>query len=193
MVPSDERSENMNPVPISHLLATRMVSPGGLQAEKRISRLLIRDLVLLCRIGAYPEERLAPQRVRINVEIRVREADRPLNDDIDNVLSYDRVVTAIKERIGRGHINLVETLAEDIVDLCFADHRAEEVRVRVEKLDIIPEAAAVGVEIERSRPPRPAAASIYPLPQVVESALGKSNGQASSDPDNRGRGDNDQR
>ena len=45
----------------------------------------------------------------------------------------------------------METLAERIATLCLREARIERVRVRVEKLDVYPEAASVGVEIERDR------------------------------------------
>jgi dihydroneopterin aldolase len=44
---------------------------------------------------------------------------------------------------------LLETLAEEIAAICLQDGRVRSVRVRVEKLDIFPDAASVGVEIER--------------------------------------------
>jgi dihydroneopterin aldolase len=150
-----------------------MARPDDLRAAKQRSKLFIRDLVLMSNIGVYPQEHLAPQRVRINVEVRVQPPDAPINDDIGNVLSYEDIVTAIKHLIGRGHINLVETLADEIADLCLADARAEEVRVKVEKLDIVPEAASVGVEIERRRARPAPAASIYPLPHVAGSFGGR--------------------
>jgi len=47
----------------------------------------------------------------------------------------------------------VETLAERIAALCLDDARVRSVRIRVEKLDVFPDATSVGVEIERhSRP-----------------------------------------
>lgn len=148
-------------VSINHVLADRMTVPDNLETAKR--RIFIKDLVLSCSIGVYPEEHLAPQRVRINVAMHVREPDSPLNDEIDNVVSYDTVVSAIKALVGRGHINLVETLADEIAAICLADRRVEEVKVMVEKLDIEPDAASVGVEVERRRKVAPPMASIYPL------------------------------
>lgn len=109
----------------------------------------ITDLVLPANIGVYEQERHGPQRVRFNVELQVMEHMGPLNDDIGNVLSYDEIVRGIRSILDRGHINLVETLAEEVASLCLGDRRVSCVRVRVEKLDVIPEAAAVGVEIER--------------------------------------------
>ena len=55
----------------------------------------------------------------------------------------------IKKIISAGHINLVETMAEEIAKFCLSDSRVISVKVRVEKPDIIADAAGVGVEIER--------------------------------------------
>lgn len=79
----------------------------------------------------------------------VLEEDRTLHDRIENVVNYEHVVNGVRALTSDVHINLVETLAERIADLCLADGRVSRVRVCVEKLDIYDEAASVGVEIER--------------------------------------------
>jgi dihydroneopterin aldolase len=135
----------------------------GVEAGERLYRMFVRDLVLECSIGAYPQERLKPQPVRINVDLQVREPARPLDDDLANVLSYDRITGAIKARIADGHINLVETLAEEIAAICLSDARVASVKVAVEKLAVEPAAAGIGVEIERRRPWHPAVAELFPL------------------------------
>jgi dihydroneopterin aldolase len=55
----------------------------------------------------------------------------------------------VREIVSRGHINLVETLAEEVAAMCLQDRRVRSVRVRVEKLDVFPDVTSVGVEIER--------------------------------------------
>jgi len=117
--------------------------------DAKLYRILVRDLVLKCLIGIHAHELLAPQRVRINVDMAVLEQAGPLSDDIANVVSYEDVIEGIKRMLSQGHINLVETLAEKIAELCLADARVSSVRVRVEKLDVYAEAASVGIEIER--------------------------------------------
>jgi dihydroneopterin aldolase len=119
---------------------------------RRLYRILVRDLVLKCSIGVHAHERLAPQRVRVNVDMAVLEQAGPLSDDIANVVSYEDVIDGIKALLAKGHINLVETLAEQIAELCLEDERVESTRIRVEKLDVYAEAASVGIEIERQRP-----------------------------------------
>tara|TARA_Y100001934_G_scaffold257277_1_gene326236 strand:- start:9363 stop:9674 length:312 start_codon:yes stop_codon:yes gene_type:complete len=99
----------------------------------------------------YRHEQSTPQQVRINLELAIKNPQGPLDDEINNVVSYEDTVLSVKEVLEQGHINLVETLAEMIVDLCFVDERVEGVRVGIEKLHAIPEAESVGVEIERFR------------------------------------------
>ncbi|MCH7930082.1 MAG: dihydroneopterin aldolase [Proteobacteria bacterium] len=120
------------------------LADGGARAR----RIFIHDLTLDCRIGVHRHEQDAGQRVRINIELAVRDGG-PIDDKIANVVSYDDIVAGVKAIVARGHVNLVETLAERIGDFCMADARVAAVRVRVEKLDAIREAASVGVEIER--------------------------------------------
>lgn len=120
-------------------------------AELGIRHVFIRDLMLPCNIGVHRHERDAPQRVRINLDLAVRETDAPIHDSIANVVCYEDVAKGVRAIVGDGHVNLVETLAERIAAFCLEDERVETVRARVEKLDVFPDAASVGVEIVRTR------------------------------------------
>jgi len=114
-------------------------------------RLFIRDLVLPVRIGVHQHERIANQRVRINLELEVT-VPPVIDDDLENVVCYGEIMTGIRHVVGAGHVNLAETLADRIAAMCLADRRVLAVKVRIEKLDVFPEAASVGIELERRRP-----------------------------------------
>jgi len=118
-----------------------------------VRRVFVRDLLVTTRIGVYRREKKAPQRVRINIEMLVPENGRPVNDRLTSVVDYEAVVTGVRALAAEGHVNLVETLAERIAALCLRDRRVRTVRVRVEKLEVLPDAASVGVEIERHKSP----------------------------------------
>ena len=60
------------------------------------------------------------------------------------------MVAGIRAIVAEGHINLVETLAARIADMCLADRRAARAQVRVTKLDVLGNGAVVGVEIMRA-------------------------------------------
>lgn len=115
-----------------------------------LRRLFIRDLSVMARIGVYPEEHIAPQPVLISIDGWV--ADDPVTlDRIDQVLSYELFRNAALEVIKSGHIALVETMAQHIADIIMRDDRVARLRIRIEKTAIFHDAAAVGVELERTR------------------------------------------
>ena len=115
-------------------------------------RMFIHDLILDCWIGIHHHERDAKQRVRINIDLTVRDLV-PVEDSIANVIDYDHLIDGIEAIVQSGHINLVETLADLIGDFCMADQRVTRARIRVEKLDALAQAASAGIEIERHASP----------------------------------------
>lgn len=118
-------------------------------ARQRIRHVFVRDLVVMALIGVHDHERDKPQRVRVNLDLAVREGDSGLGDDLANVVCYESLVTGVKNIFDTGHVGLVETMAENIAAMCLRDMRVRSARVRVEKLDIFDNAESVGVEIER--------------------------------------------
>ena len=118
-------------------------------AERAIRHVFVRDLLLDAHIGVYKHEKGGTQPVRVNIDLTVAEAVH--GDSLDNVVCYATVVERIRSIVAEGHLNLVESLAERIAGSCLEDERVRVARVRVEKLAAIPEAASVGVEIERVR------------------------------------------
>lgn len=132
-------------------LFTSVTEPDTPLATAGLRHVFIRDLILPCNIGIHRHEKDAPQRVRINLDLAVRENDTPVNDAIANVVCYEDIATGARALVSSGHINLVETLAERLAAFCLKDSRVTMVRVRVEKLDVFPDAVSAGVEIVRSR------------------------------------------
>ncbi len=118
-------------------------------ARQRVRHVFVRDLVIEALVGIHPHERKTPQRVRFNLDLAVREGDAGLGDNIANVVCYEKLVAGVGAILEKGHIGLVETLAEEIARMCLVDTRVRSARVRVEKLDIFNHVESVGVEIER--------------------------------------------
>ncbi len=123
--------------------------PRLASAEAALRCVMLRDLVIQARIGVHEGEKRAAQRVRINLELAVREGEGAIGDRLASVYDYEPLVEGVRRIVASGHVNLVETLAERIAALCLADARVRIARVRVEKLDLFPDAVSVGVEIER--------------------------------------------
>lgn len=121
-------------------------------ATNAIRHVFIRDLMLTASIGVYKREKKKPQRIRINLDLAVCEGIGPQDDKLSEVVCYEDVAAGVRSLVGEGHVNLVETLAERIADMCLKDYKVRVVRVRVEKLDVFEDTASVGVEIERFNP-----------------------------------------
>jgi dihydroneopterin aldolase len=77
--------------------------------------------------------------------------ERPQRDSIAEVFNYDQVRDAIHRLIDGRHINLQETLVEEIADLCFGFDAVVAVRVSSEKTDVYDDCASVGSEVVRLR------------------------------------------
>ena len=69
-----------------------------------------------------------------------------------DIYSYDVILDAIRTLAGRGHTDLVETLALELADIVLGDRHVRQVTVTVEKLELGPE--AVGISLTRRRPER---------------------------------------
>ena len=135
----------MNPRPTIHPLRLA-------DAENGVRHVFVRDLIVQAEIGVHRHEKRRGQPVRINIDLTVKEAAQPLDDRLENVVDYETLVDGVRALIGAGHINLVETLAEQIAGLALSDNRVVATRVRVEKVQVMKDAESVGVEIERRRP-----------------------------------------
>jgi len=124
------------------------------ESAKPLRHVFVHDFVLACQIGVHRHEHGREQRVRINVDLAVQENDAGIEDRLEHVVCYEKIVAGIRAIAAAGHLNLVETFAERIAGLSLKDPRVEEARVRVEKLEAFQDVAGVGIEILRVRAPK---------------------------------------
>lgn len=127
-------------------------------AGRPLDRLSLRDHIVEVEIGAFQSERDVTQRLSFNVVVEIAPLPQDLNDDVDRILSYDRLTDAIATELAAERLNLLETLCERIASRILLEPQAERVFVRIEKLDRGP--GALGVEIVRSKAPEQQATSV---------------------------------
>lgn len=115
-------------------------------------RIFLRDHVVDVHIGAHEFEKGQTQRVVFNVELFVQYADStPRSDSLAEVVDYDFVRAVVARRLGSGHVELQETLCDDLVESLMAHPRVLAVRLSTCKPDVYPDCAGVGVEVFRVR------------------------------------------
>jgi dihydroneopterin aldolase len=120
----------------------------------RLRQVFIRGLELQAHLGVHAHEKAAPQRILVHVELAVEDESAAIGigpDDLSRVVDYERIVQAARDAVARGHVMLVETLAETVAAAALVDPRVQLARVSIEKPDAFPDIASVGVTIERAR------------------------------------------
>ncbi len=120
-------------------------------ALKKTRHVFVRGLQIEARVGIYEHEKNKPQRLIVGVDLTVREEREGHEDRLEKVVCYETVVRGIKKIASQGHVNLIETLAERIAQVCLEDWRVLAVRVCIEKPDVFDDCDSVGIEIERLR------------------------------------------
>jgi dihydroneopterin aldolase len=118
-------------------------------ASGALDRISVRDHIVNVEIGAFQAERGVTQRISFNIVVEVSPLTGPIDDDVDRILSYDKVTEAIAFELADERLNLLETLAENVADRILLEPQAMRTFVRIEKLDR--GAGALGVEIVRAR------------------------------------------
>jgi dihydroneopterin aldolase len=113
-------------------------------------RIFLREILLDANIGIHAFEQAGAQRLVISVDAFVPLAvSTPQHDKIAEVVDYDFIRLTIRRRIEQGHINLQETLVDDIARAVLAHPGVAAVRVSSEKPDVYEDVDAVGVEVFR--------------------------------------------
>lgn len=119
-------------------------------------RAFVSDCRLTLSVGVHEAERQRPQPVIAHVEVETELTTTfrdPADSDLSRVIDYSAIHRFLTQDIpAMGHICLLETLADIIIDFCFRDPRAQRVTVRLEKPNALPDALG-GVELCRTRKP----------------------------------------
>jgi len=116
-------------------------------------RVGLRDLVVQMGIGIAAWERKPGFRQRVIVNVDMYRRGGPFAaDSIADCIDYNVVHEHISRQWPqRPHTDLLETLAEEVVALCFQDPKVEAVRVNLKKPDVYADTGAAMVEVFRRR------------------------------------------
>jgi dihydroneopterin aldolase len=150
---------------LSHAFDHPDARVAGLVGDDPADRISVRDYVVEVEIGAFAQERGVLQKVRFNIVVEVAKVPQPLDDDVDLILSYDRLTQAVGHELCAERVNLLETLAERVALRILAEPQALRVFLRIEKIDRGP--YDLGVEIVRSKAAVAVHALAAPRPVVV--------------------------
>ena len=114
-------------------------------AAAGIRHVFLRDMLLQLSIGVHAHEHTASQRVRINVDLGVQEEAGDTSDRLGRVLDYEDLARRVRAVATGGHVQLVETLAEDLAQALVALPHVRRVEVSVIKPEALSDADQAGV------------------------------------------------
>ncbi len=103
--------------------------------------------------GYYDEERMAPQRFEVDVELWLDLRPAGIDDDLTQSIDYGKVYEIVREVVTTNSFRLLEALAEAISRELLATFEVADVVVRVRKPDVRLGGPLdhASVEIRRSR------------------------------------------
>ena len=111
-------------------------------------RLFLRNYDVMCNIGVHDFEKQGAQRLLVNIELFIPLAQStPQRDALDEVVDYDFMRSTVAQRVAQGHVQLQETLCDDLARVLLAHPLVRAVGVSTMKPDVYPDCEGVGVEI----------------------------------------------
>ena len=113
----------------------------------------IRELRADTVIGVYDWERQVRQTLVLDLEMAADNRPPAASDAIDDALDYAAVSARVVAFIQASEFQLIETLAERVVELVLAEFPVPWLRLRLCKPGALPRARDVGVLIERGKRP----------------------------------------
>ena len=113
-------------------------------ADLQPLKIFVRGLRVDAEIGVHPHERGRTQPLTIDIELTL--APRAVRSIRDTV-NYETLAASARALATGGHVDLVETFAEDLARACLSDPHTLSALVRIEKPLALEGAQAAGVEI----------------------------------------------
>ena len=120
--------------------------------KKRWQRVLLKDIVIEAHVGITDWERTPGKRQRLLVDVDMRRPEWGVAKTVDDCIDYDRVFAHVT-RIwpDRLHTDLLETLADELLEFCFQDPKVMWCRIRIRKPDVYNGRAVPMIEVARGR------------------------------------------
>ena len=114
--------------------------------------IFIKGLRIDARIGVHAHEKNRFQPLKLDADILISDTRfRPSRDRLDEVFDYQTIRAAMIEVVRDGHIHLLETLADRVIERLLAMPDVVSVRVRVHKYTAFDDVEEVGVEVTRRK------------------------------------------
>ena len=114
-----------------------------------MDKVFIEQLEVITTIGVYDWEQEIKQKLVFDIEMAHDNRPAGKSDDVVDALDYAQVSQAVLSHIEGGRFLLVERVAEEVAELIMSRFNVPWIKIRLTKPGAVPQAAGVGVVIER--------------------------------------------
>lgn len=116
-----------------------------------MDKIHINDLVARSIIGLKEEERQEKQEIIINITLFCDLKKAAKSDRLEDTVDYSQLQENILNMAENSKFHLLESLAEEIADICLKDKKIKQVKVSVQKPSALRFTKSAEVEIDRSQ------------------------------------------
>ena len=102
-----------------------------------VTTLFLEDIVRDVDIGVHDFEIGNPQKIRFDIYVIMSEVQKPLNDNLNEVLNYEYLITSLENVLSLGRFSLLETLANRLLEEISIPTSVKAASVVITKLDIL--------------------------------------------------------
>jgi 7,8-dihydroneopterin aldolase/epimerase/oxygenase len=116
-----------------------------------MDKLLINGFIIQAKVGVYEYEKLNAQKIQFDLEISADLKKAGKSDDIKDTIDYGQITKVIREIVSNTSYNLLEALAEDIIETLFVNTGISSIKITILKLDAISDLESIGISLFRKR------------------------------------------
>ena len=131
-------------------MTTNDHSPGRVGSHQS-DRLAVLGIEAFGHHGVFGFERRDGQVFRADLVLGIDTREAARTDDLQHTVDYGSLVSKVKKAIESDPVDLIETLAQRIADVCLADPRVQWTEVTVHKPDAPVEATFSDVTLTITR------------------------------------------
>ncbi|KXI28605.1 dihydroneopterin aldolase [Paraglaciecola hydrolytica] len=117
-----------------------------------MDKIYIEGLEVFSLIGVYDWERVAKQRLLVDVSLYTDLSKAASSDKVEHTVNYAEVASCIELVASNSKFELIEALANEMINTIFIQFPLLKVCLKLSKPDILPNARNVAVEFTRDNP-----------------------------------------
>ena len=111
----------------------------------------IKNFKLKTIVGIYDWEQDFQREILINAKIHTNSTKAKISNNISDTIDYDLIINKIKQFVINNKFQLIEKMAQEIMDLIMSDQRISKCKLEIDKVGAVDCLESFSVTISKSR------------------------------------------